>query len=523
MKLKMMLLKPTDKTLSLNIKQDELVKPVQGPSNPFNGVKKELKNVLTGYAEPEAMSDVAFRNQHRTYQAYGYARDPANLVGSAEIFIGDLEQAKINNGADILSRRLPRSEREKIRGTREAKGDVTVLDGDDAYKGPWAKYKSDKAAEEVSENEADYQQAEEEMGGSDEVLEPIYNIEAGELFETTEWHQESMVDYAGRSRVYHVPQDLDINLLKEPGKQECFVPKRIIHTWEGHNQALSALRFFPQSGHLFLSGGMDNVIKLWDFYHGRELLRSYKGHTKAIKDLAFASDGHQFISSSFDRMVKLWDTESGVCSHRIDIGATGNAVKFHPDKPNEFLVATSNKKIIQYDLRTGESVQQYDHHLSAVNTITFIDENRRFITTSDDKSIRGWDYGVNIPVKIIHEPYLHSVVSVAAHPSGKYLAGQSLDNSIMIITVGDRIRLKGSGFRGHNCAGFPVQIDISPDGKYCMSGDSGGYACFWDWKTKKLLSKLPVHKGCMTCIAAHPQESSKVLTGGWDGLIRVLD
>ena len=31
-------------------------------------------------------------------------------------------------------------------------------------------------------------------------------------------------------------------------------------------------------------------------------------------------------------------------------------------------------------------------HLGAVNTITFVDQNRRFVTTSDDKSIRVWEW-----------------------------------------------------------------------------------------------------------------------------------
>lgn len=37
-------------------------------------------------------------------------------------------------------------------------------------------------------------------------------------------------------------------------------------------------------------------------------------------------------------------------------------------------------------------LQSYDYHLGAVNTVTFIDEGRRFVSTSDDKTIRviGW-------------------------------------------------------------------------------------------------------------------------------------
>lgn len=60
--------------------------------------------------------------------------------------------------------------------------------------------------------------------------------------------------------------------------------------------------------------------------------------------------------------------------------------------PNEFLAGMSDKKIVQFDVRVAgaKPVQEYDHHLGPVNTITFCDEDRRFITTSDDKSLRAW-------------------------------------------------------------------------------------------------------------------------------------
>ena len=48
--------------------------------------------------------------------------------------------------------------------------------------------------------------------------------------------------------------------------------------------------------------------------------------------------------------------------------------------------------VLKYDTRSGEVVQEYDRHLGAVNTITFVDRNKRIVTTSDDKSIRAWEW-----------------------------------------------------------------------------------------------------------------------------------
>lgn len=59
-------------------------------------------------------------------------------------------------------------------------------------------------------------------------------------------------------------------------------------------------------------------------------------------------------------------------------------VRSHPDDPTVLLAGMQNKKIIQFDVRTGDIVQEYDYHLGAVNTVSFIDENRRFISTSGE-------------------------------------------------------------------------------------------------------------------------------------------
>ena len=42
---------------------------------------------------------------------------------------------------------------------------------------------------------------------------------------------------------------------------KCFIPKRQIHTWTGHNKGVSAIRWFPKSAHLLLSGAMDNKVR----------------------------------------------------------------------------------------------------------------------------------------------------------------------------------------------------------------------------------------------------------------------
>ena len=81
------------------------------------------------------------------------------------------------------------------------------------------------------------------------------------------------------------------------------------------------------------------------------------------------------------------------------------AIKFHQDEryPHVFFVASSSRKIYQFDLRTGTKMMEYNQHLGAVNTLTFIEEHK-FISSSDDKKLFIWEYGVPVVTRHVSEP-----------------------------------------------------------------------------------------------------------------------
>ena len=157
------------------------------------------------------------------------------------------------------------------------------------------------------------------------------------------------------------------------------------------------------------------------------------------------------------------------------------------------------------------------------STLTFIDENRRFVSTSDDKSIRAWDFDIPVVVKYIAEPYMHSVPAVGVHPSQKFLAMQSLDNQIQIYSSPDLKQNRKKRFAGHSVAGYACEVAFSPDGKYLSSGAGDGSLVIWDFKTCRLLKRLPAHSKALITHAWLPHETSKIITGGWDATIKLWD
>ena len=487
--------------------------------------------VPTGYAEEIVISEQSFRNLQRDVQSQSAAGHKRK---------------------------------------RETKGDSSITYGAGAYKGPWAKYE-DKGIDSDSGEEVEVEIEEDESGDEvvyeEDAIAPVpakgslagtSYAETGEGKETSTFEGTNQYDYQGRTYM-HVPQDLDVDLTSsfENLNLKCYHPKKQIHAFRpqatspsniaaggkattAHDKAINTLRFFPSSGHLLLSASADSKVKLWDIYHDRELLRTFSGHTKSVVDIDFTPDGTKFLSASYDRQMKVWDTETGACLGRYSTGSTPHVVRWQPNDRSgvEFLAGMHDNKIVQFVTRipsnsnsgSGEGdrknpVQEYDHHLGPVNTITFCDENRRFITTSDDKSLRAWEYNIPVPIKFIAEPYMFPMVASAAHPNKPAVLMQSSDNTIKVYNTGEKIRQnRKKDFRGHNNAGYKIDIDVSPDGGMVVSGDSSGWLCVWDWKTCKMWHKIKAsERSAVVAVAWHPRESSKVVTGDLDGNLKYFD
>ena len=477
--------------------------------------------VPTGYVEEIAISEQSFRNLHRDVQ---------------------------NESAAGRKRK------------RETKGDSGIVYGAGSYKGPWARYE-ERGIDSDSGEEVEVE-IEEGIEGADEGVGVVYEEDAiapvpargtlagtgyeetGAAKETSVFEGSQQYDYQGRTYM-HVPKDLDMDLTSdfENLNLRCYHPKKLIHTFKpqstpnknAHDKSITTLKLFPSSGHLLLSAAADGKVKLWDLYHARELLRSYTGHTKSVVDVDFSPDGTKFLSASYDRQMKVWDTETGTCLGRYSTGSTPHVVRWHPDEPSgtEFLAGMHDNKIVQFDTRIDGSsgsgdkknpVQEYDHHLGPVNTITFCDENRRFVTTSDDKSLRAWEWNIPVPIKFIAEPYMFPMVASASHPTKPAILMQSSDNTIKVYNTGDKIRQnRKKDFRGHNNAGYKIDLDVSPDGGIVCSGDSAGWLCCWDWKTCKMWHKIKVSDGAVLGCAWHPRESSKIVTGDINGIVKYWD
>uniref|UniRef100_A0AC35THF5 WD_REPEATS_REGION domain-containing protein n=1 Tax=Rhabditophanes sp. KR3021 TaxID=114890 RepID=A0AC35THF5_9BILA len=509
--------KDKKEVLGYNPKYEDLYAPELGPVNPYkNESQLAQKNILTGYVEKSHVSGFHFEKEIRTFDTLGYAANPADHGGKT--FVGNQSKAIESGGATLFDNAKTGREKRK----RLCNRDPADIEG---FTGPWTRF-VDEAT--TAKPTPEQQKTIDEFTAKQRLKSKKYkkaeeDAEAA-VEESCTLHLKDTVDYRGKSFM-DLPSYTGVNLREDYKPQKCVIPKKLVHTYSGHQKQVNAIKWFPKSAHMFLSSGMDGKVKLWDVYGKSQCIITYKGHKLPVRDIGFNHNGVEFLSASFDRQIKIWDTETGQVKSRINATSIPYCAQYHPDEDKNHMIVAGlqNKKVIQWDIRSGEMIQQYDRHLGSVNSITFFDKNRRFVSTSEDKSLRIWEWEIPVDTKLIQNVGLHSIPTMTKSPDQNWIVGQSMDNRIVLFElINDKLKFaRKKNFRGHNTQGFPCTTDFSPDMSYLISGDGDGKIFVWNWKTHKLEAKWKAHEKQTMVSVWHPHETSRIITGGGDGVIKM--
>jgi WD40 repeat protein len=75
---------------------------------------------------------------------------------------------------------------------------------------------------------------------------------------------------------------------------------------------------FSPDGTRIVSGGFDNVVRVWDVATAQPIGAPLRGHTDTVRSVAFSPDGTRIVSASDDKTLRLWpvypDAMSALCA-----------------------------------------------------------------------------------------------------------------------------------------------------------------------------------------------------------------
>ena len=89
-----------------------------------------------------------------------------------------------------------------------------------------------------------------------------------------------------------------------------------MRVFKGHTDAVRCVAFSP-NGKWAVSGGDDRSLRIWDVAGGDREIHASLGHTGPITSVVWSRDGQQILSGSRDGTVRWWDWKHGKSNSRV--------------------------------------------------------------------------------------------------------------------------------------------------------------------------------------------------------------
>ncbi|ESO98357.1 hypothetical protein LOTGIDRAFT_203725 [Lottia gigantea] len=256
-----------------------------------------------------------------------------------------------------------------------------------------------------------------------------------------------------------------------------------------HNGAVNEARLPDVDQTRFVSCGWDKKVRLTDIQTQQELWNG--AHEGVITCCKFSHDGTLVASGSdMDNTLKVWNARTGeiVFNLKDHHTSTITSVLFSPE--DDKIITTSMDRTTKFfDLKSATTTLRLEGHINVVSDCSMSGGERKFATTSWDKSVHIWDiatgmYRSNGPetLKGSHEG---SVSCCDFTEDGLMLATGSYDNSIVIWDADNcvqKIRLQGH-------TGWVNDVVISSDQKWLLSCSNDTSVRVWNIEDT---DKIPV-------------------------------
>ncbi|KAK3280672.1 hypothetical protein CYMTET_11501 [Cymbomonas tetramitiformis] len=307
---------------------------------------------------------------------------------------------------------------------------------------------------------------------------------------------------------------LELQLIKFRAETEdCQVPNATLRGLQPGRRGCVALAFSPD-GALLAAVAEDEQPNLFRVQvyetHSGASKRSFSGHHGLVYDISWCPDNAHLVTASADFTAKLWTIEKhaapkspgGVYGTRSPGGVYGSstgptqvfqhacfvyAAQCHPS-PDASLVATGayDCMIRLWDMLTGQPLRELCVHQARVNHLAF-DAGKRLYSgdghgivkeLSCDAHTKG--SGLKL-LRSSNELAGEPITCLRVHPQGRKLV--VLTKTSRLCTIDLKLFAMTNNYLGVQCGTHPLKFDLSPDGRYVISGSEDGRVHLWEFQS----------------------------------------
>lgn len=276
----------------------------------------------------------------------------------------------------------------------------------------------------------------------------------------------------------------------------------------GHGGEVMTVRF-DSSGEHIASGSSDKSICLWNTYGDCMNYGVLQGHKGAIMELQWSRDSKRIYSCSTDKTLISWDVTTGTRLKRHK-GHTGFVNSVAPMRHQDDILVSGgdDNSLITWDSRKKDPIDVIERKWP-ITAVSFSHAGDQVFVGGLDNEIAVYDLRRK-EVAYSLRGHLDTVSGIQLSKDGNLLVSNGMDNTVRIWDVKpfapkNRL-LKVLEGAPHGFEKNLIKPAWSPDGSQIACGSGDRSVVIWDVLTRRILYKLPGHKGSVVQADFHPEE-----------------
>jgi WD40 repeat protein len=207
-------------------------------------------------------------------------------------------------------------------------------------------------------------------------------------------------------------------LVAAKDKKACYfpaLPSEQQFVMEEHNGRVQAVAFSPKESALFVTGGMDRMVKVWEEKYRRNVV-NFDQSEGGITGLAFLNSGNQFVGSSLDGRLYWWQVDynprrdSYRGSNYRRIGAhEGGVFALALSGDGKRLVTTGADKIVSvWEAESGNKQRDFKDSTQPNYAVALSPDGKTVVAGGREGVVRVWDVEGNKLLQTLTPPLLPS-------------------------------------------------------------------------------------------------------------------
>ncbi len=171
---------------------------------------------------------------------------------------------------------------------------------------------------------------------------------------------------------------------------------------DAHNDRVQAVAFSPKSGFIFLTGGLDRIVKVWDQQKVVNVI-NFDQSEGGITGLAFLSNGTQFVGSSLDGKLYWWgvnhDDRKNAWSgyqYRTNMAHPGGIYALGRSANGQRIITGGADKIVNvWNIDNGGKVREFKDSPQPVYAAALTPDGKTAVAGGREGIVYVWDVEAN--------------------------------------------------------------------------------------------------------------------------------